>query len=130
MPAGAPGRGTDETQLNLLERKDAMNMKGTELIRTICFTLCLALGAAGGATSALADDAPMAASAARVDINAADAETLAAMLDGVGVVKAQAIIRYRETHGAFSTVEELANVSGIGLATVDRNIDRISLGTE
>lgn len=108
-----------------------MNMKGSELIRTICFTLCLALGATAGAGSALADDTPMATAASGVvDINTADAETLAAMLDGVGVVKAQAIIRYRETHGAFSTVEELANVSGIGLATVDRNMGRISLGTE
>ncbi|HSG90590.1 MAG TPA: ComEA family DNA-binding protein [Pseudomonadales bacterium] len=96
-------------------------MKGTELIRTICFTLCLALGA-----TALAEEGPTLPSI--VDINMADAETLAAVLDGVGVVKAQAIIRYRETHGAFTTVEELANVTGIGLSTVDRNLDRITLG--
>lgn len=98
-------------------------MKGSELIRTICFTLCLALGA-----TALADDAPMPPSV--VDINSADAETLATVLDGVGVVKAQAIVRYRESHGGFSTPEELANVAGIGLATVDRNLNRITLGQE
>jgi competence protein ComEA len=96
-------------------------MKGTELIRTICFTLCLALGA-----TALAEEGPMLPS--MVDINLADAETLAAVLDGVGVVKAEAIVRYREVHGGFTTVEELSNVAGIGLSTVDRNLDRITLG--
>ena len=98
-------------------------MKGSELIRTICFTLCLALGA-----TALAEDAP--GNPEQVDINFADADALAAVLDGVGVVKAQAIIRYRDMHGGFGTVEELANVSGIGLATVDRNMGRITLGEE
>lgn len=98
-------------------------MKGVELVRTMCFVLCLAMGAISHA-----DDGP--AAPTTVDINSADAQLLASMLDGVGVVKAEAIIRYRETHGAFGTVEELANVSGIGLATVDRNIERIRLGSE
>jgi competence protein ComEA len=47
----------------------------------------------------------------------------------VGVVKAEAIVRYREANGGFRTLEELANVSGIGLATLDRNQDRIVLGS-
>ena len=98
-------------------------MKGSELIRTICFTLCLALG-----MTAVADDGP--AGVRAVNINLADAETLAAVLDGVGVVKAEAIIRYREMHGGFATIEELANVSGIGMSTVDRNQGRITLGEE
>jgi competence protein ComEA len=98
-------------------------MKGSELIRTICFTLCLALG-----MTAVADEGTPGVRV--VDINRADAQTLAAILDGVGVVKAEAIIRYREMHGGFATVEELANVTGIGMSTVDRNEGRITLGEE
>lgn len=62
-----------------------------------------------------------------VNINQADAETLARVLHGVGAARAEAIIRYRESNGGFMTAEELANVSGIGLATVDRNQARIRI---
>ncbi|MEE8235965.1 MAG: helix-hairpin-helix domain-containing protein, partial [Gammaproteobacteria bacterium] len=49
-----------------------------------------------------------------VNINSADAETIAAELDGVGVSKAQAIVAYREQNGAFASPEEVLNVKGIG----------------
>jgi len=60
-----------------------------------------------------------------IDINTATAEQLAEFLSGVGEAKAEAIIQYREEHGAFKHPDELVNVRGIGLATVDRNRDRI-----
>lgn len=60
-----------------------------------------------------------------VDINTADAETLARVLDGVGLTRAREIIAYRELHGKFRTAEELSEVSGIGMATVERNRARI-----
>ncbi|MEE4297537.1 MAG: helix-hairpin-helix domain-containing protein [Wenzhouxiangella sp.] len=60
-----------------------------------------------------------------IDINTATAEQLAEFLSGVGEAKAEAIIQYREEHGAFTHPDELVNVRGIGLATVDRNRDRI-----
>ncbi len=56
-----------------------------------------------------------------VNVNEATAEQLAAALDGVGMTKAQAIVDYREQHGAFQHPDELVNVKGIGLRTVDRN---------
>ena len=61
----------------------------------------------------------------RVNINTADAATLDRVLDGVGPSKAEAIVQYRKANGAFRSVEQLASVKGIGLATVERNRDRI-----
>ncbi len=63
-----------------------------------------------------------------VNINTADAATLSRVLNGIGPSKAQAIIDYRQQHGPFKSVEELVNVRGIGLATVERNIERMSVG--
>ena len=93
-------------------------MKGIDLIRTVCFTLCLALGAVAGA-----DEAPAPPSV--VNINTADAATLSEVLDGVGVVKARAIVSYRERNGTFANAEALSGVKGIGAATVARNAERI-----
>jgi competence protein ComEA len=56
-----------------------------------------------------------------VNINTADAETLARELKGVGLKRAQAIIEYRQKHGPFKTVDELALVKGIGPAAIAKN---------
>lgn len=72
------------------------------------------------ATSAYAAD--------KVNINTADAATIDAVLVNVGPAKAQAIVDYRKTNGAFKSLEELAMVKGIGLKTVEKNRDRIELG--
>src|SRR4051812_6321731 len=45
--------------------------------------------------------APLAIASSPVNINTADAPTLAQSLDGVGLAKAQAIIAWREANGAF-----------------------------
>jgi len=63
-----------------------------------------------------------------VDINLASAQEIADTLQGVGMTKAEEIVRYRESNGAFKHADELVNVKGIGLATVDKNRDRITLG--
>jgi competence protein ComEA len=63
-----------------------------------------------------------------VDINRADAATLAASLNGIGPAKAEAIVAYREEHGPFKSVEQLAEVKGVGLKTVEKNREYIRLG--
>ena len=63
----------------------------------------------------------------QIDINSADAETLARSLSGVGLSKAQAIVRYREQYGPFASLEELTEVKGIGPAILERNRDRLVL---
>jgi len=56
-----------------------------------------------------------------VNINSADAVTLASNIKGVGVKKAEAIVAYREKHGRFGRIEGLQRVKGIGAKTVEKN---------
>lgn len=65
--------------------------------------------------------------AATVNINTANAMTLSQQLKGVGPSKAQAIVAWRKQHGRFKSAADLANVKGIGLKTVQRNRDVISV---
>ncbi|VAX06961.1 hypothetical protein MNBD_GAMMA26-1991 [hydrothermal vent metagenome] len=64
-----------------------------------------------------------------VNINAADAATLAEELKGVGAVKAQAIVEYRKQNGPFESINDLQYVKGIGEATVAKNQENMILGT-
>jgi len=66
--------------------------------------------------------------AEKVNINTADAATLDRVLVNVGPAKAEAIVAYRKAHGAFRSAEQLAQVEGIGLKTVERNREMIMLG--
>ena len=56
-----------------------------------------------------------------VNINTADAETLALELTGVGPALAAAIIEDREMNGDFESPEALSRVSGIGERIVEMN---------
>jgi len=59
--------------------------------------------------------------AGQVDVNTADAETISAELNGIGLSKAKAIVEYRKKHGPFRSVDDLSLVKGIGERTVERN---------
>lgn len=61
-----------------------------------------------------------------VNINTADAAALKT-LTGIGEAKAQAILSYREEHGAFSTVEEIMQVPGIKESTFSAIKDKIAV---
>ena len=54
-----------------------------------------------------------------ININIADIEELDT-LEGIGEKTAEAIISYRNKNGAFKTVNELCEVSGIGASTLDK----------
>ncbi|MFS7243148.1 ComEA family DNA-binding protein [Serratia proteamaculans] len=64
---------------------------------------------------------------ASVSINQADAEQLASMLKGVGLKKAESIVRYREQNGPFTQIEQLQEVPGIGPALFERNRTRLKM---
>lgn len=65
-----------------------------------------------------------------VDINTADANTLAESLTGIGPSKARAIVAFREANGPFKSADQLVAVKGIGLATVEKNREYIRVGTQ
>jgi len=64
---------------------------------------------------------PILTLAGPVNVNTADAETIAEELNGIGMAKAEAIVEYRKKHGPFKNADELSLVKGIGERTVDRN---------
>jgi competence protein ComEA len=63
----------------------------------------------------------------KVNLNTADAATLARELLGIGEVKAQAIVEYRTANGAFASVDDLLEVKGIGAAILEKNRDKLSI---
>lgn len=62
-----------------------------------------------------------------VDLNSADAATIARELNGVGSARAEAIVEYRRKYGEFETAEDLLNVTGIGKHILESNRENIKL---
>lgn len=102
-------------------------------ISSLLFALLTGFSVAATAVEAPATPQPVAAQApvvapvAKVNLNSADAQTLARELNGIGEAKARAIVEYREAKGAFSTVDELLEVKGIGSATLEKNRERLTV---
>lgn len=71
---------------------------------------------------------PVAAWGGPVNINTADATTIARELDGIGPSKAQAIVEFRQQNGPFKSVEDLLKVKGIGARVLEQNRASIQLG--
>ena len=56
-----------------------------------------------------------------VNVNTADSKAIADALNGIGIKKADAIVKYRTENGAFATIEDLTKVKGSGQKTLDKN---------
>ena len=56
-----------------------------------------------------------------ININTADANSIARELQGVGIAKAQAIVDYRAKNGDFAAPEDILNVKGIGQSILEKN---------
>ena len=63
---------------------------------------------------------------AAVDVNRASQSQLEA-IKGIGPAKAKAIIEYRDKHGAFKNLEDLANVKGFGKSSVAKLKGQLSV---
>jgi len=65
-----------------------------------------------------------------VNVNTADAKTLARELQGVGMAKAEAIIAHREKNGPFKSADDLVKVKGLGKKLVDQNKSNLRFEAE
>jgi competence protein ComEA len=83
-------------------------------------------GAVSSGPNAKAGVEPVSEPSGPVDLNKADAKTLAERLAGIGSVKADAIVRYRKSHGPFQRLEDLDAVPGIGSGTIESIRDRVA----
>ena len=119
--------------------------KMSSMLHALLLSLML-VGGAQAATAAPAGKAPVAAAAStkpatparhaksagkpmmKVNINTADADAIHNALINIGPSKAAAIVAYRKQHGAFRSADQLAEVKGVGLKTIEKNRDRIVLG--
>jgi len=72
--------------------------------------------------------APLWALAGPVDINTADAATLARELNGIGPARAKAIVDYREKNGSFRSPDELLKIKGIGPQVLEKNKANLRVG--
>ena len=63
-----------------------------------------------------------------VNINTADAMTMAKAIKGVGEKRAQAIVVYRTENGPFKSIDGLTRVKGIGPAILEKNRDGLTIG--
>jgi competence protein ComEA len=63
----------------------------------------------------------------RIDVNTATLAELTT-LPGIGEVRAQALVDYRQAHGPFETPEQLLQVHGIGPKTLAGILELIVLG--
>lgn len=63
-----------------------------------------------------------------VNVNVADADTIARELSGIGATRALAIVAYREEHGEFASLDELLRVKGVGPSVLAKNQADILLG--
>lgn len=96
-------------------------------IWTVMLLVVLSPWAVGCESVASATTIPSTSSEqAPLNINVADVVALQ-RLQGIGAVKAQAIVDYRQTHGAFASVDELLEVKGIGKKLLQRNRASLSV---
>ena len=102
-------------------------------LTSLIFAVLTTLSAATTAAPSIKPEPPtpiavqivQAEQSSKVNLNAADAETLRRDLFGIGASKAKAIIAYRESNGPFTAVDELLEVKGIGKALLEKNRDRL-----
>lgn len=60
-----------------------------------------------------------------INLNKASVAELTQSFKGIGQKRAQAIVAYRDAHGAFKTVAELARVRGLGSTFVDAHLPQL-----
>lgn len=101
-------------------------LRGSSSARPLRVETERSLEAAAAVTALPAPAGQRPAEPEKININTADAETLAA-LPGIGEKRAAAIIADREENGPFRFSEEITRVKGIGEETMNQFIGRITV---
>ena len=114
--AGGARAGVDLTDLNLAR----VLVDGEQILVGVAPAPGIAAGAAGAPSSS---EVP---AGGLVPLNSADQVQLESLPD-VGPVTAEAILTWRDEHGAFTSVDELLEVDGIGEATLARLAPLVTL---
>ena len=105
-----------------------LKLKFSALLFALLASMSLVVSAAEVSSKPVSPgEAVQVATAAMVNLNTADAATLQRELLGIGQVKAEAIVAYREAHGDFASVDELLEVKGVGPAILEKNRDKLSI---
>ncbi|MDR6680073.1 ComEA family DNA-binding protein [Pseudomonas oryzihabitans] len=99
-----------------------MRLLWTVLVWVVLSSWALGCETVAGVTTTTSTDAPQ----VPLNINVADVVALQ-RLQGIGAAKAQAIVDYRQSHGAFASVDELLEVKGIGKKLLQRNRASLSV---
>ena len=92
-----------------------------DIVITVLLFVCVSMGAYAKDIEVLPPT-----SVAMVDINTANAETLASELNGIGMKKAGRIVAYRELHGDFKSVDDITFVKGVGPKFLEVNRDLLA----
>lgn len=61
----------------------------------------------------------------KIDLNRVEIMTLSRSFKGIGQKRAEAIVKYRQEHGKFNSIEELAKVKGIGRQFVKNHLSQL-----
>ena len=79
------------------------------------------------ATAATGDSPPRTNSkpAGQINLNKADARAITGSIRGIGIKRAEAIIKYREAHGGFKSVNDLSEVPLFGKNFVAKHLKEI-----
>jgi competence protein ComEA len=107
--AGGPGPRADLTTVNLAARL----ADGQQIVVPAAGSAAAQPGSATAPGSGAAPPGSASAPGAAVHLSTATVEQLDG-IDGIGPTLAQRIIEYRDAHGGFRSLAELAQVEGIG----------------
>lgn len=61
-----------------------------------------------------------------ININTADLKTVTQSIKGIGLKRAEAIIKYREAHGPFNSIKDLEHVPGLGKKFVESHLEALN----
>ncbi|MFY7698615.1 MAG: ComEA family DNA-binding protein [Legionella sp.] len=99
-----------------------MKIKYVPVVLSIVLSPALALAAEGIVAKQATTSSQI---VNKVNLNKADAQQLTHIISGIGIKRAEAIVSHREKHGAFKSVEELAEVKGIGKQYVESHLSQL-----